>query len=144
MVKLWKWKDEALIIMGTGVLLFGLMFLAVAIILLFSNYGPERESGVCALIFTIVIFMCPSALLFRKGLRLRKRQKEMEDLAEYLRTMGTVSMSHLSRALGRNEVDAVMLLREAMEKGLVQGYFSEEGEESQFVVMDYPGLMERI
>lgn len=118
---LWRLRDEFALLVGIVLLVIWLLFLAVGVMMSVSGNAEERETGIFGIFFFTVMFGFPAAVFIWLGINWRRRQRKLNELADYLRMRRETPLSELAQALGLNQIEAAARLRECQERGLIAG-----------------------
>lgn len=135
---LWKFKDETFFAIAAVLILIGSLFLLVGVWLFFDPDETDNiGAGLCGVFFSVLFFFLPALLLVKKGKAYKKKQQTLEKLAEYLKVVKHGSTQDIATAIQKSEMEAVLLIKEALEKGLISGYFTEENGQQVFYVTEF-------
>gem|GEM_PF-4506981 len=124
-------------IIGIVLLLISAIFLFGGIYVL-TKPDPDRYTmSFCFFFMAVVFFLVPAIFFFKKGVDYRRRQADMEKVVEYLRVVRRAPVRSIAESIDKSEMETVLLLKEAMDRGLVSGQFSGEGDETEFQITDF-------
>jgi len=114
-------KDKILQIIGLGLILFGLLFVAVGI----ANVPEEGLAyGVGAAMMGIILFSTPGLFLFFMGRKTGKEGKERytNHVIGILRTYRRIKISNVAAKINKTVPETERLICEYVRKGLITGY----------------------
>jgi len=113
--------------LGIAGLFFGLFFGLFGLILLVV----AADSGVWKLFLLALapIALLPGIILMALGLRKRKQAKDLENLANLLKTYRRIKVRKIAEKMGVTEFEAEKRIAMCTEKGLVKGYIDRSTEE---------------
>ncbi len=123
---LWRLRDEFALTVGIVLMLLWLLFFAACVSMTASGEAETRETGIFGLFLFTVMFGFPAAVFIWLGIAWRRRQRKLNELADYLRMRRETPLSELAQALGLNQIEAAARLRECQELGLVAGRIDPE------------------
>ncbi len=129
MKQLWRWKDNIALYLGILFLLSYLFIAGMALVHISGAIPPDESSslgpqsgytilGACA--FTNLI---PSIIFFYIYARAKKKETELITISAYLKTLRRIGMADVAKRMGKPEHEAYQLLTEAIDKGIIQGFF---------------------
>jgi len=123
---LWRLRDEFALTVGIVLMLLWLLFFAACISLSASSEADKRENGIFGIFFFTAMFGFPAAVFIGLGINWRRKQRKLNELADYLRMRRETPLSELAQALGLNQIEAATRLRECQELELVAGRIDPE------------------
>ena len=111
--------------LGIAGLFFGLFFLMIGLILLFTG------SGVQNLFLGVFMPLCliPGIILAAIGLKKHKAVKDLESLAEVLRAYRRIKIARVAQKLGVTEMEAEKRIAACIDRGWVKGYIDRTTDE---------------
>jgi ribosomal protein L37AE/L43A len=114
-------KDKILQIIGAGLIIFGLLFVAVGIVDL-SEKGVAY--GVGAALMGIILFSTPGLFLFLFGRKLAKEEKVKytNQIVGILRTYRRIKISDIAAKINKTVPETERLIGECVRKGLIAGH----------------------
>lgn len=114
-------KDKLLQIIGLGLIVFGLLFVAVGIADL-SEKGVGY--GVGAALMGIILFSTPGLFLFLTGRKLAKEEriKYTNQIVGILRTYRRIKISDIATKINKTIPETEKLVGECVRKGLITGH----------------------
>lgn len=124
---LWKIKDEVTLTIGGILLAIGIIFAFGFIALTQDAEYENRDSAWLGIPICAGPILVPALLLIRRGIYWRRRQRELEGLAAFIKTLNQVTIEELAQACGHTQVEAMARLKECREKGLVKGVLDQSG-----------------
>ncbi len=115
----------------------GVLFVLSAVAFIFIGIGmyisPTETStsadgaligGVCT-----PIFLIPGAVFLYFATKITKKNEALTDVAGYLRMYRRITLSEVSRKVGKSEKETMRLINECIEKGMVKGHIDRQTKE---------------
>jgi len=129
MSNLWRYKDEIMLILSFLLIGLYVLFLLAGITMI----GENTVSEIVVVMGFIFIFTgLPGIVLLKFGLKARRKQKELEKLANFLRRNQRIRIRRLAKYLDKSVIDTYSILDEGIEKGIIHGKYEEQGKNQVF------------
>lgn len=113
--------------LGMAGLFFGCFFLLMGFILM--TVGFDSSAWKLFLLVLAPLALVPGIILMALGLRKRTQAKDLENLANLLKTYRRIKVRKIAEKMGVTEFEVEKRIAICVEKGLVKGYIDRSTEE---------------
>lgn len=122
-----KIKDEMLLTVGVILIILGVFFAIGSVVIYVDESAENRESSWLLVVCCTVPFFIMATLLMRKGFEWRREQAELENLVQYVKTRGEITIEELAQVMYLGRMEVTNMLQKAREKKFIRGVFKENG-----------------
>lgn len=129
MMELWRLKGTILKILGIFFMIIWGFLLMISLSYLFGWSEKNISAAINIIGICSVITLIPGIIFLYFGLKVTREERELVELASYLRTYRRINLSDLARKLDKSEFKTEKILMKCVDRKLVDGFIDRASNE---------------